>query len=309
VLALVIPVAAAVNAGAVTLGASGGSSVAAEECAPEESALKVRKGAAAHDPNHLSATEIRTIEAQTARAQFAAAVDNGARTGLASPAATTTTTIGTYVHVITAANGRGAPTTQQLNDQITVLNAAYASSGFQFTVIGSDTTANDAWYTATNGTTAERQMKTALRRGGAANLNIYYNNMGGGLLGWATFPSSYTANPALDGVVVLSSSLPGGSAAPYNLGDTATHEVGHWLGLYHTFQGGCTKNNDYVSDTPQEKSPAYGCPAGRDTCARNAGADPITNFMDYSDDECMFQFTGGQTTRMKSLWTTYRAGK
>lgn len=309
VLALIVPVAAAANVGAISLGARGAAtSTAAEECSSGDTALKVRKGAGSHDPNALSADAVRAIEAQTARAQFARGLTGGGGGGFATAAAFTPVTITTYVHVIVKANGTGGPTTKQMDDQIAVLNAAYAQSGFQFAVASTDTTANDAWYTATNGTTAEKQMKTALHRGGAASLNIYYNNMGGGLLGWATFPSSYTTSPLTDGVVVLYSSLPGGTATPYNLGDTATHEVGHWLGLYHTFQGGCTKTNDYVSDTPQEKSPAYGCPVGRDTCARNAGADPITNFMDYSDDSCMFQFTSGQAARMQSLWTTYRAG-
>ena len=212
-----------------------------------------------------------------------------------------------HIHIIHDSNGSGGVvTSSMINSQMSVLNNAYASSGISFTLASTDTTNNASWYTAQPGTTADTQMKPALHVGGKADLNLYTNNMGGGLLGWATFPSDYASHPSMDGVVVLYASLPGGSAAPYNLGDTATHEVGHWCGLYHTFQGGCTKNNDYVSDTPQEKSAAFGCPTGRDSCPRNAGLDPITNFMDYTDDSCMNTFTTGQSTRMSAQMTTYR---
>ena len=220
---------------------------------------------------------------------------------LASP------TVAVYFHVINNGAGiaNGNVPDSQIADQISVLNAAYAGSGFSFTFVSTDRTTNPTWYTAGPGTQAEAQMKTALRKGDKTSLNIYTNNPGGGLLGWSTFPWSYAGNPANDGVVILFSSLPGGSAVPYNLGDTATHEVGHWLGLYHTFQGGCSKSGDYVSDTAPERSPAYGCPVGRDSC-KQGGVDPIHNFMDYSDDGCMFEFTAGQTSRMQSMWSTYR---
>ncbi len=215
-----------------------------------------------------------------------------------------------HVHRVHAANGSGgAVTGAQITNQMTVLNHAYGAQGFAFTLASTDDTNNDSYYTATPGTSAETNMKSALRIGGAADLNLYTNNMGQGLLGWATFPADYAGSPRMDGVVVLFSSLPGGSSAPYNLGDTATHEIGHWMGLYHTFQGGCSATRgDFVGDTAAEKTAAFGCPTGRDTCigTKYPGVDPITNFMDYVDDACMTQFTAGQGSRMASQFATYR---
>ena len=216
--------------------------------------------------------------------------------------------IDVYFHVITSSDGKGDVPDRQINNQMKVLNAAFANWGWTFNLAGVDRTANDAWFAMEPGTTAERDAKAALRVGSADDLNVYSANPGAGLLGWATFPSSYASRPSDDGVVILFSSVPGGSAAPYNQGDTATHEVGHWMGLYHTFQGGCSNRNDTVDDTAAERSPAFGCPVGRDSCPRG-GLDPIENFMDYTDDACMFQFTGGQDARMDAQFSTYRFGK
>jgi hypothetical protein len=226
------------------------------------------------------------------------------------PSVTFPVTINVYFHIIRSSSGGGAVTTQQINAQLSVLNDAFAGTA-TFVLAGTDTTTNDAWFAMEPGTAAERDAKAALRIGTAEDLNIYSANPGSSLLGWATFPSSYRGSPQNDGVVILYSSVPGGGAVPYDEGDTATHEVGHWMGLYHTFQGGCggpkntSKQGDLIADTPSESSPAFGCPVSRDTCA-SPGLDPIENFMDYTDDACMDTFTAGQDSRMTTMWSSYR---
>lgn len=215
----------------------------------------------------------------------------------------TGTTIEVWFHVIH--NGAtGDVPASQLANQLEILRAEFP--GYTFNLAGTTRTNNAQWFNMGYGTGAERKAKRALREGGANALNIYTANPGQGLLGWATFPWNYASNPQMDGVVIHYASLPGGSFAPYDEGDTATHEVGHWMGLYHTFQGGCTGDGDSVGDTPAEAEPAFGCPTGRDTCP-GGGLDPITNFMDYTDDACMFEFTSGQDGRMGNSFSAYRA--
>ena len=112
-------------------------------------------------------------------------------------------------------------------------------------------------------------MKSALKRGGSADLNIY-SKSGGGFLGWAYYPQITSSNQygVLDGVVINYGSMPNGPIANYNLGYTATHEVGHYLGLPHTFEKGCIGHGDYIDDTPFMLVPTSGCPADgtKDTC-------------------------------------------
>ncbi|KAF8978946.1 pregnancy-associated plasma protein-A-domain-containing protein, partial [Cyathus striatus] len=86
---------------------------------------------------------------------------------------------------------------------------------------------------------------------------------------------------------------------------TLVHETGHWTGLYHVFQGGCTGEGDQVGDTPPQEDATDGCPANKDTCS-GGGLDSIHNYMDYSDDACLDSFTDGQIDRLWGQISSYR---
>jgi hypothetical protein len=225
-------------------------------------------------------------------------------------------TVPTYVHVIAASKLSKAAKQKlrsRVDRQVDVLNRAFsgstapdaANTSLRFDGTATDFTVNETWATMGYGSREEKAAKTALRVGGSGTLNIYVADIGDGLLGWATFPQSYAAHSELDGVVIRTDSMPGGTDPIYSLGDTGTHEVGHWLGLYHTFQGGCTELNDEVADTPAQSSPTSGCPEGRDSCDL-PGLDPINNYMDYSYDTCYSEFSGGQSSRMTDMWAAFR---
>jgi hypothetical protein len=270
---------------------------------------KIRPGGATkHDPNHLTAAQV----AQRERA-FGAALGARNLRRAANTSALATVTVPVIFHVISEDGTRatGNVPDSMIEDQIAVLNESYAgktggaATAFTFELADINRVTRPAWYPIVYTSAAEQQMKAELRQGGQGTLNLYTGALNDDYLGWATPPlrdlTSY------DGVVILAESMPGGTAAPFNAGDTATHEVGHWLNLYHTFQGGCSSDGDLVSDTPAEESPAIGCPTGRNTCTAS-GDDPITNFMDYSSDSCMFEFTPEQATRMIDSWNAFRAG-
>ena len=252
-------------------------------------------------PDEIKAEE---IDAELQKLPGGKIVTSGRNNGAPILRAPGSVTVSVYFHVISKgpALADGNIPDKMIKDQVAVLNLSYsgayggANTPYRFVLAGIDRTVNSNWFVCTPGSQAEKIMKASLRRGTCSTLNFYTTD-GGGYLGWATFPWDCFKKPFDDGVVCLYSSLPGGSEVPYNEGKTGTHEVGHWLGLYHTFQGGCATKNDYVTDTPAEREPAFGCPAGSDTC-RAAGVDPIENFMDYTDDPCMYKFTVGQSARM-----------
>lgn len=222
--------------------------------------------------------------------------------------ATGSVSIPVHFHVIKKGTGlaNGDIPTTVLQQQVAILNTAFASSAFKFTLASVDGTINTTWFSALPGSQANLQMKTALRRGGKGALNIYTLERIGSEVGASTWPWDYNARPIHDGVFLYHATLPGGAAAPLNQGDNAVHEVGHWLGLYHTFEGGCGPEGDFVNDTPPEATPATGCPVNRDTCSA-PGMDPIRNYMDYTDDACMDHFTPGQLRRMDLMHLKFRA--
>jgi len=270
-------------------------------CVPaghEETARVAGARSAADDTRELTLEEQRQVERVLAE-----------RGASRTVAADFSTVVPVHVHVVTDEAGTGAITEQQAADQVAALNETYGGSedplaartGFTFELRSVDTYADKSWFKGSG----VNKMRSSTHVGGADALNIW--TVGFELLGLASFPWDQAKKPDQDGILVSYSTLPGGSETNYDQGKTATHEVGHWLGLYHTFSEGCSEPGDRVDDTPYQAAANFRCPEGADTCA-SPGLDPIHNYMNYTYDDCMDQFTPGQAARMVDSWTAHRAG-
>lgn len=202
-------------------------------------------------------------------------------------------TIDTYIHIVADSesaqtNSSAYVTDSQIRAQFEYLVNSYADVGIGFRLRGYSRVTNDTW--AENGD--DLAMKQALRKGTYSTLNIYYQSRlqtapgspdidsGSVLLGFCSLPGAGVreTTPAaayvFDGCNILSATMPGGSISFYNLGGSTVHEVGHWTGLLHTFEGyTCNEGDygDYVADTPQQSTSTNGCPRAKDTCP-NSGA-------------------------------------
>jgi len=268
------------------------------------------------DPNPQpdpTAGRSRECGVQIATSRVKEGEQNFRRHRLPSVPENATTTLGVYFHIVytnETVEG-GYVSHQQIRDQIGVMNRDYKSAGISWSLKGINRIKSDDWFLATSpDSEQETAMKRLYRNGTKAELNVYTVGFGNpeamGLLGIATFPMDYQAAPHKDGVMLLHSTLPGSKSVQFNMGRTLVHEAGHWLGLYHTFQGGCESPGDEVDDTPPEASPAKGCPSSKQTCPGAKGPDATRNYMNYSDDSCMDNFTPGQIDRMRQQLMAYR---
>ncbi|KAL3816948.1 hypothetical protein ACHAXA_001776 [Cyclostephanos tholiformis] len=192
-------------------------------------------------------------------------------------------------------------------------DATDVDARIRFCLAGTTATNRSSWYTAGPYSGEVSDMHVALRVGGSETLNVYVSSPGdGSILGYSYYPQ--ISDFVDDGVTILNAAMPGGPLGTYSEGDTLVHEVGHWLDLVHTHDNGCDGDGDYMSPSANEETPSFGCPVYKSECPSGLDTEglpmrelnPIHNFMSYTNDDCMDQFTPGQIVRIQQAWETYR---
>ncbi|KAI1336940.1 hypothetical protein F5Y15DRAFT_426692 [Xylariaceae sp. FL0016] len=244
-------------------------------------------------------------------ASILAAEEASGTMGFIETAARPSIDIDVYMHVVQSKHNN---VEKNLNWQMAVMNHAYEPHNIHFSLRGVTWTINETW--AQGGD--DMAMKSALRRNNYATLNLYYIESFGskdgddGLIGLCTYPTT-VLSPGEDAVIrdgctIKAETLPGGGAAHYDLGKTTVHEIGHWLGLLHVFEGySCEGDGDYIDDTPPQSEVTWDCPVRKRSCPELEGAwDSIHNYMDYSNGQCPTEFTPGQEVRMFTAWSKFR---
>jgi hypothetical protein len=211
--------------------------------------------------------------------------------------------VNVYWHVVYTKYGKGVISTNLIRRNIDALNFWYRTIGVQFRLVRIDYTYSPRWfdYASIEYFNDWTNLGRFTRRGGARDLNLWSTGLTySGYIGYARFPYEYSGTPWNDGALIRYDQLESGKLV--------VHEVGHWVGLFHTFQGGCSLTNDGVADTPAEASPTSGCPTYRDSCTGPSfpGLDPIHNHMDYSSENCRYEFTRGQALRARNQCRIYR---
>jgi len=223
-----------------------------------------------------------------------------------------------YYHLLVRSwSADNASSVNGLWQQIDLMNQAYGIYGIHFNTQPVDIIVNAAW---ANDIDYQKQEKgEQLHKGNYNAVNIYAGE--GFTSGVCSFPVGLTDNTTGTSIISHADLVGDGCHLPLSdawnpISGTPSHEVGHWFGLYHVFQGGCTEPNDYCDDTPAQSQPSYShesitgdknsCPA-LDTCPTMAGNDNVFNFMDYTD--CSHEFTPQQGARMNTVFQKYRANR